>query len=105
MANTDRTRNTSSDWTTEESFWREHYRTRPYVQPNRSFDDYRPAYRYGFESANRIGTDRSWTDAEPELRSGWDRYEGRSQSTWEEVKESVRDAWDRITGSSDHPNR
>lgn len=96
---------TPRSWQEEESYWRENYRTRPYVGEGRDFEEYRPAYRYGFESANRL-QDRSWNDAERELREGWSRYEGRgdSQSTWENIKDSVRDAWDRVRGE-DQPRR
>jgi hypothetical protein len=40
---------------------------------------------------------RSWDDAEPDLRQGWDRYEhrGEHQSAWEDIKDAVKDAWDR----------
>jgi hypothetical protein len=44
---------------------------------------------------------RSWNDVESDLRTGWDRYEGRGNSTWENVKDAVRDAWHRVTGQKD----
>lgn len=100
----DTNRNRSADWTSEEEYWRENYRSRPYADENRSFDDYKPGYRYGYESADRLGK-RPWNEAEPELRSGWDRYEGRGDSTWENIKDSVKDAWDRVTGSDDRSTR
>lgn len=84
------------DWANEETYWRSAYAQRPYARADQTFDYYRPAYRYGFESANRY-RGRRWEDAEPDLRSGWDRYEHRGQSTWENVKEAVRDAWNRVT--------
>ncbi|MBL8797282.1 MAG: hypothetical protein JNM56_25490, partial [Planctomycetia bacterium] len=46
------------DPTIEENYWRMHYQERPYVPPGASFDDYAPAYRYGWESKARHG-DRS----------------------------------------------
>ncbi|HEX6132359.1 MAG TPA: hypothetical protein VFZ24_00165 [Longimicrobiales bacterium] len=101
MADTNRTR---TDWSTEESFWRENYRTRPYADANRNFDYYRPGYKYGFESRSRLG-DRPWNEAEPELRSGWDRYEGRGESKWEEIKDTVKDAWERVTGRDEDRTR
>jgi hypothetical protein len=92
------------DWNSDENFWRENYRTRPYADESRGFEHYRPGYQYSYDSASRLGR-RPWNEAEPELRSGWDRYEGRGESTWEQVKESVRDAWDRITGDDDDSTR
>ena len=92
------------DWKSEERYWRDNYQTRPYASSSkRDFDFYRPGYQYGVESANRM-QGRTWTEAEPELRRGWDRYEGRGESKWDEIKDSVRDAWERIT-SKDQPGR
>lgn len=85
------------DWDAEDSFWRDSWSTRPYAVADRGYDYYRPAYRYGHESAGRY-QGRQWNDVESDLRTGWDRYEHRGQSTWENVKDAVRDAWDRVTG-------
>jgi hypothetical protein len=85
------------DWNTEESWWRDNWSSRRYASGDRGFDYYRPGYRYGFESANRY-RGREWNDVESDLRTGWNSYEHRGQSTWEDLKDAVRDAWDRVTG-------
>ena len=92
----------SGDWNSEERWWQENYQSRPYARADRGFDFHRPGYRYGYESASRSGG-RSWSEAENDLRSGWDKYEhrGTNKSTWEEIKDSVKDAWDRVTGDDD----
>jgi hypothetical protein len=82
-------------WNTEDTYWRENWRARPYAQADRGFDYYQPGYRYGFESASKY-RGRKWNDVESDLRSGWDKYEHRGQSTWEHMKDAVRDAWDRV---------
>jgi hypothetical protein len=90
-----------TSWETEDNYWFENFTSRPYAMGPDFYDRFRPAYRYGFESAqHHVG--RSWEDAEDDLRQGWDRYEYRSEnpSTWEEIKEAVRDAWNRVTGGS-----
>ncbi len=84
-------------WSTEESWWHDNFSSRPYARGDRGFEYYRPAYRYGFESANRY-RGKEWNDVESDLRGGWDRYEHRGQSTWENVKDAVRDAWNRVAG-------
>lgn len=85
-------------WAAEERWWRENYRSRSYVSADRDFDDYRPGYRYGFETAVNYH-DRQWDEVEPQLREGWNRWEHRPlNSTWDDVKESVRDAWDHLRG-------
>jgi hypothetical protein len=83
------------DWGTEESYWRDGYRSRPYASADRDFDYYRPGYRYGFESANRH-RGREWDEVEAELRAGWEEYEHRGDNAWSHMKDAVRDAWNRV---------
>ena len=84
-------------WETEDNYWEENFSSRPYALGPDYYDRFRPAYRYGFESA-RDSLGRSWDDAEPDLRSGWQRYQEKSgtPSAWDEIKAAVRDAWDRV---------
>jgi hypothetical protein len=93
-------RSSTIDWTSEDEYWRSNYSNRPYIGSNRNYDEWRPAYRYGYESANRYQGKR-WEDVENDLRSGWDRYEhrGTNRSTWEQMKAAVRDGWDRLVGN------
>jgi hypothetical protein len=86
-------------WETEDNYWEENFSSRPYSLGPDYYDRFRPAYRYGFESA-RDSLGRSWDDAEPDLRSGWQRYQEESgtPSAWDEIKAAVRDAWDRVVG-------
>jgi hypothetical protein len=88
------------DWATEDEYWRNNYASRPYVGQNREYEQWRPAYRYGFDSAQRY-TGQQWDEVESDLRTGWDRYEHRGgiRSTWEQIKDAVRDGWDRLTGN------
>jgi hypothetical protein len=89
-----------TEWNEERRYWEQNYSSRPYARQDRGFADHEPGYRYGFESAQRH-RGRDWDEVEPELRSGWERYEhrGSNESTWDSIKQSVRDAWDRVTGS------
>ena len=64
MANTKS--GTLLDWTAEESYWRNNYSTRPYIGAHKEFDYWRPAYRYGYDSAKRF-PDRLWEDVEHDL--------------------------------------
>ena len=90
---------TDTSWDQEDTYWRGNYQDRPYVGSNRNYDSWRPAYRYGWESANRY-SGKNWNDVETDLRSGWDRYEhrGDARTTWGQVKDAVRDGWDRMMG-------
>jgi hypothetical protein len=93
--------NWQASWETEDNYWTENFTSRPYALGPDYYDRFRPAYRYGFESAqHHMG--RGWEEAEPQLRQGWNSYEhrGQSASAWEEIKGAVRDAWDRVVGTS-----
>jgi hypothetical protein len=88
-------------WNDEDNWWRNNFSSRPYAT-GRNYEDFRPAYQYGFESGqHHLG--RKWNDVETDLRSGWEKFEGKSGAggTWENVKHAVKDAWSRITGQHD----
>lgn len=88
----------SRTWNDEDLWWRENFSSRPYAT-GRTYEEFRPAYQYGFESGqHHMG--RSWDEVETDLRSGWEKFEGKKGAggTWENVKHAVRDAWNRITG-------
>jgi hypothetical protein len=86
-------------WDQEDAWWSDNFASRPYAT-GRNYEDFRPGYRYGFESGlHHMG--RAWSDVESDLRTGWERYEFRGRSAWENVKDAVRDAWHRVTGQKD----
>jgi hypothetical protein len=94
----------SIDPTVEEAYWRETYSSRPYYESNIPYDDYAPAYRYGWESRGRqMG--RSWNDVEGDLERGWLSAKAHSRLTWDRAKHATRDAWDRVEHSMTcHPH-
>lgn len=81
-------------WGQEDAHWREQHATRPYVQADRGYDYYRPAYRYGYESARRH-EGREFEHVESDLERGWDETRGSTGAAWHDAKHAVRDAWDR----------
>jgi hypothetical protein len=81
--------------TAEDSYWRENYSTRPYVAPGSDYEDFRPAYQYGWESRSRY-PGRKFDEVEGDLSQNWDRAKGKSSLTWERAKSATRDAWDRV---------
>lgn len=83
--------------TIEEDYWRSNYQGRPYVDKGASFEDYRPAYRYGWESRARY-EGRTFDEAEPEMQSGWDKARASSRLAWDRARHAARDAWDRVSG-------
>lgn len=67
-----------------------------YPQETSSYEDYRPAYWYGWESAQRF-SDRRWTDVVAELEHGWGQVKGGSRLAWKEAEASVREAWNQAS--------
>ena len=81
--------------TEEDSFWSDAYKDRPYAQ-GRSYEDLRPAYRYGWESRTRHA-DSSWNDVESNLQSEWtERHGSTSNLDWNTAKPAAYDAWNRV---------
>jgi hypothetical protein len=77
----------------EETYWRENYASRPYASES-TFEEFSPAYRYGWESYGRHAGRRF--DDVAELEAGWQSAKGKSQMEWSKAKHASRDAWDRI---------
>lgn len=84
------------DPTVEEAYWRDNYRTRPYATSETTFDDYAPAYRYGWESYPRY-RGNTFDSVEGDLSRDWDRVRGNSSLTWDRARYATRDAWDRVS--------
>lgn len=79
----------------EERYWRENYASRPYAQ-GAAWDSWAPAYRFGWEARDRY-SNRSFDDAESDLRRDWQaRHGGSGALSWERAREAVRDAWHRV---------
>lgn len=81
-------------WDTQDAFWREHYRSCPYFQTGEVYDDYGPAYRYGWESRRRY-PGRRFEEVETELANGWEPARGQSTLGWAKARLAARDAWER----------
>ncbi len=83
------------DPTVEEAYWQDNYRTRPYYESGVAYDEYGPAYRYGWESRQRY-QDRRFEDVESDLERDWNRAKGQSHLSWDKAKHATRDAWHRV---------
>ena len=84
----------SIDPTAEDAYWRDTYKTRPYVESGRDYDYYQPAYQYGWESRGRY-TGKKFHEVESDLGRDWDKSRSSSGMTWETAKHPVRDAFER----------
>jgi phage tail tape-measure protein len=79
----------------EDEYWRANHGTQPYASGS-SYDEYQPAYRYGWESRGRHPVDRRFNDVERDLEQGWSSARGNSSLTWDRAKHASRQAWDRV---------
>jgi len=84
------------DPTVEHEYWRNNYSSRPYVRSGESFDEYAPAYQYGWESQS-LHRGKSFDEVERDLGRDWDRVRGNSRLGWDRAKAAVRDSWERVT--------
>jgi len=81
--------------TVEDTYWRDNYSTRPYITKNASYDDYGPAYRYGYERYPQH-RGKSWEQVENDMERDWERFKGKSRLTWTDAKHATKDAWIRV---------
>jgi hypothetical protein len=67
-----------------------------YSGTGRTWDDYRPAYQFGYDVAyDRRFRGREWTDLEPEVSRVWEA--GKRELAWPLVKEAAAYAWERVS--------
>ncbi len=76
-----------------DNHFRNNYRSAAYHNPERSWDDYSPAYEYGYASKTGAHRDRDFNEVENDLERGWDKTKANSRLAWSEAKEAVRDGW------------
>ncbi|TZF89806.1 hypothetical protein [Cognatilysobacter lacus] len=80
-----------------------------YYKADYSFDDYKPAYRYGTFARSQSQSGQWDENTERQLESGWNSAKGTSRLTWADAKAAVKDAWNGVErilpGDSDHDGR
>ena len=82
----------SANPTVEDAYWRENFKTRPYVLVVDTYEVYQPAYRYGWE-AHESNRGRTFEDIEPELQTVWETTSHAAGLPWEKARNASRDAW------------
>ena len=82
--------------TIEREYWDKNFRDRPYYRPGMEYSHYEPAYRLGWESAQRPEYQgKQFEDVEPELKRSWSVDLGAADP-WTDAREATRDAWLRV---------
>jgi|CXWL01.1.fsa_nt_gi hypothetical protein len=79
----------------ESQYWSSHYAERPYVPEGTSYDQYEPAFRYGWE-ARMAHHGKRFKDVQSTLEQGWNQAKGDSKLTWRQAKSAIREAWYRV---------
>lgn len=85
---------TRPSWETDETYWKSNYSSRPYYSAGATYDDYSPAYRYGYETRSKY-QGKKFEEVEVDLGRNWDSAKHNSKLGWEKAKEATRDAWNR----------
>jgi hypothetical protein len=75
-----------------DAHWQSEYKSRPYYNKDRDWNDYAPAYGLGYH-AKGSNLDRRYEDVDNDLENNWDEAKGDSRLEWEEAKHAVRDGW------------
>ena len=75
--------------------FRSSYQDASYYRPGRTWDDYEPAYHYGYDRYGEL-RGRRWNEVENDLESGWEQAKARSRLAWAEAKDAVREGWHKL---------
>ena len=79
----------------EETFWRMSFASRPYANHGVGYEQYAPAYKYGWETrAEHAG--KPFKEVEKQLEAGWSKVKGTSTLAWNHARSATRDAWHRL---------
>lgn len=74
--------------------FRKNYDSR-YADSGYAYEQYRPAYVYGYELAKdpNYRSVRDWSELEPRIRGDWNES---TMGPWDRYKDAVRYAWERV---------
>lgn len=81
--------------TTEDAYWRDNYTKEPYYVEGRTYDDYAPAYRTGYEGRTRYAG-RSYSEIESDLERDYYANRGNGRLEWQDARDATRAAWHRV---------
>jgi hypothetical protein len=76
-------------------FWRDNYKTRPYVVTGSDYEVYLPAYRLGIETYIKH-PDVTFGQIESSLSADWNNWRENSKLEWHGAKHAIRDAYERV---------
>lgn len=88
----------SIDPTAHDAFWQQNHASQPYAG-NGGYDQYRGAYRTGYEGVSRHGVDKDFDSVEGDLKSSYENAKDKTSLTWEHAKDATRAAYDHARDS------
>ncbi len=82
------------DVSREHEHWRDNHVSRPYIESNKTYDDYAPAYKTGYEAFGRHGdSGKTFEEIEPELETEYVKTHGTTGLPWDKAKPAAQDAY------------
>ena|SRR5437879_9785891 len=80
-----------------EAYWREQHPKQPYADKNRSYEDYAPAYRLGYEAASKYAG-KEFEEIEDDIALDYERGRPGDALPWDHARPAVKAAWDKLSG-------
>lgn len=81
--------------TIEHAYWRKEIANRPYFTEGTPYDQYAPAFQYGWESYSTY-KGKTFKDVEAQLSRDWEGRRGQSKLSWNNANAAALDAWQRV---------
>ena len=78
--------------TTYNDHFKNTYNTSSYYVADRDWNDYEPAYKYGYDTYGQY-KGRRFEDVETDLERGWETTKANSRLAWGDARGAVRDGW------------
>lgn len=76
-----------------DAYWRDRYPSEAYYTKLRTYEDYAPAFKVGFEGRARHPGE-TFEQVEPELERTYHRERGATKVAWAEARHPARTGWD-----------
>ena len=78
-----------------DSYWQEHHAKQSYVTGGAHYEEYRHAYRTGYEGAAAHGAEKTFADAEGTLKTNYEKAKDGVSVGWEQARHATKAAYDR----------
>ena len=81
------------DPSAESEYWMHHHAGQPFVDPEKDYADYEPAYRAGY---NNFTPGATFEQAEEDIKRYYGENGGAGRLEWEEARPAAKAAWQRM---------